>query len=200
MISKLPCPSDPYSRFVHMMRRVLPLLAIALGALLLIWPSLQQDPRALPPTSMGIREMTNLRYTGQNSNGEPMVVTAAHAVQVGKLENTVDLTTVSATLTRQSGKTVTISADVGRYNQEKNHLTLTDNVHLVDDDGYDLTTSIAKIDLNTPAKAWGNAPVSGTGPKGKVNAQGFKVTDAGKTVLFTGRSRLDLNDTKKATP
>ncbi len=175
------------------MRKALPLLAVLLGLLLVIWPAVKNGPRDLPPSSMGQREMTNLHYTGQNANGEPMDVTAQHAIQVGKLEDLIDLTTIVATLTRASGSTVTITADTGRYDQVKNHMTLTSNVHVLDGEGYDLVTDKAEIDLATPAKAWGDAPVSGTGPNGrKISAGGFRVTDAGKTVVFTGRGRLDL--------
>ena len=184
--------ADRYSRFVSLMRWALPAAAVVMLLMLFSWPNANGDPHSLPTTSAGEREITNLNYRGLNNKGEPMVVTAARAVQVGTVEDLIDLTTVTARLDRAGGGWVTLAAQTGRYDKKSNHVWLTGNVTLKDNGGYDLLTDKAEIDLNTPAQAWGDSKVTGRGPRGAINANGFRITDEGKTVVFTGRSRLIL--------
>lgn len=181
-----------YSRFVTLMRRLLPLTAGLVLMLLFVWPSLQPDPRNLPEASSNQREMTNLRYSGLNSRNEPMVVVASRATQVGPMEAPIDLENVTAELTRANGSFVRLQSQTGRYDQKANHILLTGAVHVMDKAGYDITTESAEITLNTPAQAWGDKPVTGKGPQGNIRANGFRITDEGRTVIFTGRSRLEL--------
>lgn len=181
-----------YSRFVVLMRWTLPAAAVVMLLLLLIWPNQNGDVRSLPPTTMGQREMTNLRYSGLNAKNEPMVVTATRAIQVGDMQQAIDLENVKGELQRTGGGWVRLESLKGRYDQQANRVTLTGQVHVTDNDGYDVITEKAEIALNSPAQAWGEAPVTGRGPQGNIKANGFKITDEGKTVMFTGRSRLVL--------
>jgi lipopolysaccharide export system protein LptC len=181
-----------YSRFVGLMRWALPAAAAVMLLLLFAWPNQLGAPRDLPQDSPSQREMTNPRYQGSNARGEPMTVTASRAVQVGSLEDVIDLTEVTARLERQGGGWVTLEAKNGQYLQKTNRVTLSGQVRLRDEAGYDILTDKAEIDLNTPAQAWGENKVTGRGPRGSINANGFRITDEGKTVMFTGRSRLVL--------
>lgn len=181
-----------YSRFVGLMRWALPAAAVVLLLLLFVWPSATTSPRDLPQANSGFREMTNLKYTGLNAKNEPFSVTATRAVQQGSLEDMVQLSDVAGRLERTGGGWVNIASQTGSYDQKANRVQLTGAVHLTDDTGYDVTTELANIDLNTPAQASGDKPVNGKGPKGAVKANGFRITDEGKTVIFTGRARLDL--------
>lgn len=182
-----------YSRFVVLMRWAMPLAAVLMLLLLLVWPNANGDVRVLPKAaSIGQREMTNLRYMGLNAKGEPMVVTASRAIQMGSMDAEIDLQAVKGELTRAGGGWVRLESHTGRYDQKASRVTLTGQVHLTDDAGYDIVTESAEIDLNSPAQAWGEQPVAGTGPQGNIKANGFRITDEGKTVVFTGRSRLLL--------
>jgi len=160
--------------------------------LLLVWPNANGDVRNLPATSMGQREMTNPRYSGLNTKGEPMVVTATRAVQVGEMDEAIDLENVKGELTRTGGGWVRIESLTGQYDQKNNMVVLTGQVRLTDNDGYDVVTDKATINLTAPAQASGDQPVTGKGPQGNIRANGFRITDEGKTVVFTGRSRLVL--------
>ena len=51
----------------------------------------------------------------------------------------------------------------------------------------------AELDTRT-GEAWGAAAVRGQGPIGTIEAGGFRIIDDGDTILFTGRSRLRLED------
>ena len=181
-----------YSRFVALMRWALPVAAVLMLLALLVWPNANGDVADLPTTSMGLREMTNLRYSGINAKNEPMVVTATRAIQQGDMNQAIDLENVKGELTRANGGWVRLQSLAGRYNQQTSRVTLTGEVHLTDSDGYDVVTELAEIDLKDSAEAWGDKPVNGRGPQGNIRANGFRITDEGKTVVFTGRSRLVL--------
>ncbi len=182
-----------YSRFVVLMRWAMPAAAVLMLLLLLVWPNANGDVRELPKaTSVGQREMTNLRYTGLNAKGEPMVVTASRAIQMGDMNAPIDLQAVKGELTRSGGGWARLESNSGQYDQKANRVLLTGQVHITDDAGYDIVTETAEIDLNSPAQAWGQQPVTGKGPQGNIRANGFRITDEGKTVVFTGRSRLVL--------
>ena len=49
-------------------------------------------------------------------------------------------------------------------------------------------------------RAWGDKPVIAHGPKGTIEASGFRVEDKGQTIIFTGKAkvllRLDEQDMK----
>ncbi len=182
-----------YSCFVRWMRQALPVAAAVLAVLLLTWPSVHtSEVKTLPPTTMGLREMTNLHYIGLNKNNEPLDVWAQKAVQAGALEDAIDLITLRAVLERVSGQKVKISSDMGHFDQKTNHIFLSGNVHLVDESGYDLRTPTAEIDLNTPAQVWGNDAVAGVGPQGSLEGNGFKITDEGKTIVVNGRPSMQF--------
>ena len=183
---------DNYSRFVVLMRWALPVAAVLILILLLVWPNPNGDMRTLPPTSMAQREMSHLRYSGLNGKGEPMVITADRATQMGDMQEAINLENVTGRLERTGGGWVNIESKTGVYDQKRNTVVLTGQVHLTDHDGYDVVTETAEISLRTPAQAHGDQPVSGRGPKGAVNAKGFRITDDGKTVMLTGRASLVL--------
>jgi len=183
-----------YSRFVALMRWALPAAAVVLGLVLLVWPNANGDIRQLPQTTMGVREMINPHYRGVNTKGDPVEIVAARALQAGTLEEVIDLETIEATLVRAEGGKVTLEAKTGRYDQKNNTVVLTGSVHIVDEKGYDVVTETATILLNSPAQAFGDQPVTGKGPQGNIRANGFRITDEGKTVMFTGRSRLELRN------
>ena len=185
--------ANRHSRFVSLMRYALPVAAVVLAVVLLSWPGASRvDSQALPQTSMSQREMINPHYRGVNRRGEPLEIQAARAVQSGDLESVVDLEAVRGRLVRSGGSFVDISADRGHYDQKENHLVLEGSVHIVDDAGYDLVTARAEVDLSTPAQAWGDQPVSGVGPQGRLSGNGFRITDEGKTVVVTGRAQIEL--------
>ncbi len=184
--------ADRYSNFVGLMRWVLPAGAALLLVLLFVWPSTVSVRSSLPPDTSGLREIINLTYRGFNKEDEPFTVTATRAVQEGTLEDVIQLTDVTARLERSGGGWVSLTAKAGAYTQKLNQVQLTGHVHLTDDQGYDVITEQADINLTTPAQAWGDKPVNGQGPKGNVKAQGFRITDEGKTVMFTGRARMEL--------
>lgn len=187
-----------YSRFVGMMKFLLPAFAAALMGLVVVWPRL--DPTAtrfrvgyseVAPADIENPQMVAARYTGVDSADRPFTVTADTATQVAADSPLVDLDTPQSDITLADGSWVTLSALAGMYNQNTHDLELRDEVNLFHDAGYEFHTSSAHIDLKR-ATAHGDAPVDGQGPFGHIRSQGFRVLERGKTVVFTGPARLVL--------
>ena len=186
-----------YSRFVGLMRWLLPAVAVALALMILAWPTLMDDLRDLPPAQVGRTEMLNPRYTGRNDSGYPFVMTATKAQQASESADIINLVGVDAKAEGAEGRWTRLKADTGVYNRVLNTVALSGNVNLTNREGYDIVSPSALL-LLKEGRAEGNEVVTGKGPLGKINAKGFRVEDEGKTVVFIGRSRLDLKDKKEA--
>ena len=81
----------------------------------------------------------------------------------------------------------------GIFNQETEILSLKNSVILENQDGYIFKTESASIDLNAET-IHGDDQIIGTGPKGNIKSQGFRINDKGKIVFFTGKSKLILKN------
>jgi lipopolysaccharide export system protein LptC len=191
-------PFARYSRFVGIMKIVLPSLTLVLLALLVAWPRLTVEESGfqigfarLPSKEVETLAMQNPRYFGINETNRPFAVSADLATQENGRSDIVHLNNPKADFTTSSGANVVIEADSGLYQKASNTLLLTGNVNLYHDSGTELHTNSATIDLAHSA-AHGTDPVTGNGPQGRVDAAGFDITNKGRTLTFTGKSTMSL--------
>lgn len=180
-----------HSRFVSLMKVVLPVTAFGLLALLLAWPMIQEAGRALPGDDKGQLEMVNARYFSVDDSNQPFSVTSESAVQSADEPGMVDLIKPETEMTQVDGKWVFLRSERGRYNQDTGLLLLLDSVKVFQDDGYEFTTDEAYVQARQ-GDAWGDHPVVGQGPFGEIHGQGFRIVDHGRTVVFTGASTMTL--------
>ena len=192
-----------YSRFVVLMRIALPVSAAAIVALVIAWPQLTQKPKG---SRLGVskiathdtdgQQIVNPRFSSTDSNQRPFNLTADAAVQKKDDANLVDLAFPKADLTAKSGTWMAISAETGMFNRRSEVLTLKGTISLFHDSGYELKTAIAQIDM-AAGTAKGDVPISGHGPGGTVKGSGFRILERGKTMVFTGKSKMVLYSTSK---
>ena len=195
--------SSNYSRFVVFMKIGLPLMAAAIVTLVIAWPQLMEKPKGF---RLGISKVTihdtggqqivNPRFSSTDSNQRPFNLTADNAFQQKDDQNLVDLAFPKADLTAQSGTWMALSAETGKFNRQSEVLDLKGAVSLFHDSGYELKTTVAQINL-AAGTATGDVPISGHGPGGTVKGSGFRVLERGKTMIFTGKSRMVLYPTSK---
>jgi lipopolysaccharide export system protein LptC len=185
-----------YSHLVTLLKLVLPSVAVGLVAMILLWPQLNPlDQRfRLKPVAVGIEDLENLRminprYTGSDDQNQPYSVTAEQALQVSGDSNVTDLVKPKGDITLKDGTWLALSADAGVYRKKDGLLDLEGNVHLFHDEGYEIATSRARIDLGANS-AEGNQPVVGQGPDTELRGEGFRVHNRGERVIVTGQSRL----------
>ncbi|MGP1397176.1 MAG: LPS export ABC transporter periplasmic protein LptC [Inquilinaceae bacterium] len=184
-----------YSRFVSLLKLILPMTAIAIMALVALWPTIQNELKPPPPAPV-ISERTSSqllgpRYVGTDERNQPITIVADSADQVGEDGEIVVLARPDAAITLEDGTELSLSARSGRYDRAGAGLYLNGGVNLRRDDGVSLVTEEAHVDLEN-RNAWGDLPVSGDGPFGEVSGEGFRIEDEGDTVILIGQSRLLL--------
>lgn len=187
-----------YSRFVGVMRWLLPLSAAGLAAALIAWPYLENrdDGFQMIMSDLEIDDtdrltMTNARFLGTDQDGQPYTLTTREAWQDVADKDLVHLEEVEGDILLKSGAWVSLSAVSGTYHQPGQVLTLVDDVSIFTDEGYELHTDIAAFDLTT-GTGWGDKPVSGQGPAGLLDAQGFRISKDDGRLEFVGRVHMTL--------
>jgi lipopolysaccharide export system protein LptC len=191
-------PRSRHSIFVGVLKILLPAIALGLVLLLVVWSQLNLDENRfrigladLAPDEVDSVNVVNARYEGIDKENRPFTVTAAHATQVDKAADILDLKEPKADLTTQNGAWVAISADTGRYARGADMLDLNGSVALYHDRGFEFHTQSVKVNLKD-SSAVGHDPVEGQGPSGRLTAQGLSISHGGDRILFTGRSKLIL--------
>lgn len=178
-------------------KRALPLAAIGLLATIALWPEFD---RAEDRGRLAFRRITQARpdavrvveprYQGVDGENRPYTVTADVATQLGDTED-VQLDSPRADILLADGTWVLLQAQEGLYAREENHLDLAGRVTVFRDDGTQVVTDRAAVDLSD-SSAEGDAPVAAQGPFGTLTAEGFRLREQGQVVIFTGNSRVVL--------
>jgi lipopolysaccharide export system protein LptC len=193
---------DRHSRRVALLKRVLPVLGVALLALVTIWPRLVPflDSVGFALGVIDLREahelrMVNPRYAGVDRYSRPYVVTSAVGRQAPSRDDLMSLERPRAEMTMRNGARVVVTAANAMYQSQAQLLDLFGDVNLVHENGTQFVTNSAHVDVAADT-AMGNDPVTGHGPSGDIAAQGFRVVDQGNTVFFTGKSNLLLKGSR----
>lgn len=179
------------TRTVRLLKILLPSLAVLIVALLIAWPLMQPAERAAKLNDTGELEMLNARYVSMDKEDRPFSVDAERAVRSTADPNVMDLVNPEAEMVLKDGTWIVLRAQKGRYNQESGKLLLLGGVRVLHDKGYEFVSDEAHVDV-AEGTAWGDLPVTGQGPFGELHAQGFRLYDRGRTLIFTGRSNLKL--------
>lgn len=187
-----------YSRFVSVMKVLLPLLALTLVTLVVVWPQMRTDDARFRVGFSGLNDggvedpsMINARYYGVDQNRQPYSITADFARNLPQEQSQVELEMPKADLALDDGTWVVLTAESGVYDRDEETLDLVGAVDLFHDSGYEFQTSVASVDLNTGI-ATGTEPVRGQGPFGDLQAEGFHLEKKGQVIVFTGKARLVL--------
>lgn len=193
-----------YSSFVRSLRLLLPLSALALLLLAFIWPQFDWhhslELKGLPASindvdSQEIR-MVAARLVGTDEEGRPFTLLAKEAHQLDGVLNRVLLIHPEGEVKLEDGTSMKFTADEGEYNRATEQMVFRGHVVVNHGLGYTLNTDIATVDI-PKARAFGDKPVTGIGPAGKLSGSGFNILDKGKTVKVLGRSKLFISETPK---
>ncbi|KAF0118705.1 MAG: hypothetical protein FD149_511 [Rhodospirillaceae bacterium] len=192
-----------YSRFVSLMRILLPGLGILLAGVVAAWPrlngsserfSLGSVDRATTGRTEDSSSVVNARYHGTDREHQPFTITAEFATE--SVLKHLNLTAPKADITLREGAWLAVGAESGRYRHDDKLLELEGNVSLFHDGGYQLHTNTARFDFNDGIVS-GDSPVDGQGPFGTVSGEGFRLRDRGRTLVLTGRSRLWIESSQE---
>ncbi len=178
---------------------LLPLLALALLAAIAFWPEIEGGGesarvsfrRSAEPRAEALR-VVEPRYQGVDDLNRPYTITADAAQQRGT-EEVLDLDQPRADILLTDGSWVYLRADAGRYDRAARRLDLRGAVTIYHDNGTMMRTESAEVLLDTNS-AMGEAPVEAQGPFGTLVSEGFRLSERGARVVFTGRARAVLED------
>ncbi|QIE54360.1 hypothetical protein G5B40_02225 [Pikeienuella piscinae] len=129
----------------------LPLVAIGVFASLFLFNSAIYDGRIsfegvdVSALDDGLR-LTNPRFTGATSRGEPFVVTAEWALPDGPQPEKIELSKVKGEIELVDGRVVTLAAETGMIRPNENHVALSGGVRLETSEGYIVTAMTAALD------------------------------------------------------
>jgi lipopolysaccharide export system protein LptC len=187
---------NSYSIFVGFMKVLLPALAVALILLVVVWPQLSQDDSRfrirVSDISLEQADSLNARFEGVDDRNQPFTLTADEASQTAGDDNLVHLELPKGDITLEDGTWLAMTAREGRYRRDTQVLELSGEVTLFHDQGFELRTETARVDLDAGI-AQGSEPVEGQGPFGNIVSEGFRVLERGERILFTGKSRAILH-------
>lgn len=192
-----------YTRFVSLMKRA---LLIAAGALLaaVVAYSLQprvQNSKRLAMTFRRLHILTNdlmmtkPKLTGVDADGNPYVVTAEDAVQDPHNVKRAQLRQVEADVTLKSGTWLSVTATHGLLDASAQRLRLSGAIDVYSDNGYEIHTAEADIDLRTGSIV-GNRAVTGQGPLGTFRSDRFTINRSGKSSGRDAATRTKTDDTR----
>jgi lipopolysaccharide export system protein LptC len=191
--------SSRYSRFVDLMRILLPAVAAALIAVVALWPHLTGGYGSLIIPMLRNAEIDGIdamrmrhpRYVGQTSHAEPYAVTAEEALVDPAAPELIRLDRLAASITTVSRREVRLVALSGLYDREQEELDLAGGVELTTSDGYRFATETAKIDLRQ-GRVVGRTPIAGSGPAGDLAAGRFEIREGGDVLFFAGRVKVTV--------
>lgn len=185
-----------YSSFVRAMKFLLPAVALLLIGLIVAWPYIDVPDAKfrIGFADLTVKEaadpsMVNPRFLGTDDDDQPYSITAEIARRLAEGENLVELDSPKADVELEDGTWLVLTANTGIYSSVAETMDLNGAVVLYHDSGYEFLTEKAKIDLEK-SEASGNVPIRGQGPFGNLQAEGFRLVDKGKTIYFTGKSKL----------
>ncbi|MEE8393295.1 MAG: LPS export ABC transporter periplasmic protein LptC [Rhodospirillales bacterium] len=188
--------SPGYSRFVSMMKYLLPMVAAVLVIMVVAWPYLSAKDThfrigfsSLKPGDREDPAMINPRYLTTDKSSQLFSITADLAKNLLNGNAEVELEMPKADIILEDGTWLVLTAETGIFGRESKTLDLLGDVNLFHDSGYEFNTSKVSVDL-AKGIAEGNEQVKGQGPFGSLTAEGFRLKDKGKTIEFTGKSKL----------
>jgi lipopolysaccharide export system protein LptC len=187
-----------YSRFVTVMKRALPITAAAIIAVVVVFSLLprQSDKIQLAYERLGSIDndlaMLKPRLTGSDAKGNPFVITADAAIQDPHNVRRATLKKVMADLTLDKNRWFNANATQGVVDMDKGFLTLTGGISMFSDDGYELHTARANVDLRKGTFK-GPGEVTGHGPAGSLRADTFEVDRNTNQLVLVGHVRMIIN-------
>ena len=188
--------SARYSRFVGLMKVVLPVTAAVLAVMVAVWPYVGGSDNGIPLSYAAIGVdiddavyMTNARYLGTDDQNQPYTITADQVTQETDDSDVIRLVSPKADILLDDGVWLALTARSGTLRRASEKLLLDGGVSIFTDAGYELRTERAEIDLRAN-RAHGTTRIEGQGPFGMLSADGFRLEDKGRRIHFEGRVRV----------
>jgi lipopolysaccharide export system protein LptC len=180
-----------YSRFVRIMKIMLPLIAFSLIVLVVLYSATGGERNSVPLTFETVgavdkdRQLVAPKLTGTDGRGQPFTVTAKGATQMPGKTRRMVFDNVVADVTMQDKSWVQVDAKIGQLDIEAKTLDLTESINIFSDKGYECHTASARYDFGLGLLK-GDQPISCQGPLGLISAKKFEGLREPGIMRFTG--------------
>ena len=184
---------------VNIIKLVLSLFALSIIIASIAWFLLKNDHHDIKNASLHYdkivleeKSMINPQYQGIDKDGKPFTITAKRAVQED--EHTISLFDIDAHMRTEKENYISLIAKRGLFTHDENKITLFDSVSLFADEGYEIETESALIYIKEGTMEGSNkitVKKHGT----FLTAYGFKITDKGQKIHFSGPVSLHYHFT-----
>ncbi len=183
--------------FIKSMQILLPITAIILGAVTMLWPFLNDNEVSFTLSTDDVAQgdssvhMTNMRYVGTDAVDRLFSVEAASGFQDNPSAPRIKLSDIKAEMLLEEAGPATVSARTGIYRAAESSLSLVGGVHLVTGNGYTLDMAGAEVDLKGHI-ATGQGTVKGTSNLGTLEAGRVKIIVDEEEGIFDGGVKLHI--------
>jgi lipopolysaccharide export system protein LptC len=183
-----------HSRFVHVLRVVLPLTMIGVAGMLagfVAAHAIRRHDAAHANVSAPIR-MINPHFYGRDTQGRPYTLTAREAARDERSFQTVLLTQPQVTLDAGGPKPSTLQSDTGVYHEDTRILLLRGHVQAADAKSGRFASDEAVVNTRTGTVV-GPQALTSHSDTGALQSKSFDVYDKGDRVVFKGGVHARLN-------
>ena len=189
-------PGGRHDAVVTLLKIALPVSAVALLAIIVIWPLmtarefsflLSKDKVAMANDRL---RLDNAVYRGQTAKGQPFIIRAGGAVQHSSAVPIVEMRSLDATLQMDDGP-ARVTAPSGKYDMDNDKLNIAGPVKVDGSAGYSLDSQGVEVSLiDRTVKT--DQPVSGKLPIGTFRSDRLSGDLGGKTMVLDGHAHLHI--------
>ncbi|MBI1182300.1 MAG: LPS export ABC transporter periplasmic protein LptC [Alphaproteobacteria bacterium] len=171
---------DRYSRFVRLMKRILPAGAAVLLFGILLLPAIRDTSSGFTLAFSELKESDDTariiepRFVGTDTNDRSFSISAQSAHHDATSSETVTLDTISADIKMKNGAWFALDAPVGTFHPQAEVLDLGGQVNVFSDSGMEVHTPQLTLNL-AQGKGSSDSTVRGQGPFGRFQAGGVDV-------------------------
>jgi lipopolysaccharide export system protein LptC len=186
-----------YSIFVRVMKGALPLSALGLAILVLVYV-LQPPPARLQMAFQrlsnlaGDMTMDNPRLSGTDNDGQPFVISARRAVPDGNGLNHIRMQDIVADFSMKDGTGLHLTAATGLIDTDTRVLQMSGGIHVTSQSGYDVKAPAAVADLRS-GTVHGESGIAADGAFGRITAQRFAMNRQSRQLHFWGNIHMLVN-------
>ena len=159
------------------------------------WPSIYTTYDIKKPVLENQGKTQKYSFQGIDEFNQPFFLQAKKYQKIINNENKLLFEKPNAEINLRNGKWLTVIANEGIFDVEKQTLELMGDVLFLHSDGQQIDTNNAVIDLKK-AIIYGNKKIFGKNETINFSSEGFKVVKTGKIFQLLGKSKIKIKNIK----
>ena len=156
---------------------------------------LYQEKKIVSGITENQKKTKNFTFQGIDELNQPFYLHAKKYQKITNNNNKLLFEKPSAEINLKKGKWLTMNAEKGVFDIEKQTLELMENVIFLHSDGEQIDTNNAIIDLKK-AKIYGNKKIFGKNETISFSSEGFEVQKTVKNFQLLGKSKINIKNIK----